>query len=165
MALYQKRTRHRREPTATPPVKFEDIQLPELRFNDNFLNKIKKRLRAEQIQTSKEERLIHAYGKSFRDLWRIRHGIVEAAPDCVVYPDIEEDVVSVIRMAAECDVIVIPFGGGSNIAGCLEAKGADGRMVVSLDMKRMNRILEVDLESCTARMQAGVMGPDMEKQL
>ncbi len=58
-----------------------------------------------------------------------------------------------------------PSGGGSNIAGCLEARDSNNRMVVSLDMKRMNEVLEVDYESCTARIQPGVMGPDMEKQL
>ncbi|MFQ5606232.1 MAG: FAD-binding oxidoreductase, partial [bacterium] len=152
------------EPDFTPPVKFEEIELPEQRVNNKFLNTIKSTLKEDQVKTDKMERLIHAYGKSFRDLWRIRRGIVETAPDCIVYPDSEEDVCSVIRAASESDVIVIPFGGGSNIAGCLEARG-NGRTVVSLDMKRMNKILSVDQKSCTARMQGGIMGPDMENKL
>lgn len=149
----------------TPPVKFEDIEMPEQRLNNKFLTTIKPLLNEEQVKTDKIERLIHAYGKSFRDLWRIRRGIIEAAADCVIYPQSEDDVCSIIKAASECDVIIIPFGGGSNIAGCLEARGRNGRMVVSLDMKRMNQVIEVDHESCTARIQAGVMGPDMENQL
>ena len=69
-----------------------------------------------------------------------------------------------MRAAAQHDVVVIPFGGGSNIAGCLE-RSETRRMVVSLDMRRMRRVLAVDLESCTARIEAGVFGPDLEEQL
>ena len=66
--------------------------------------------------------------------------------------------------AAHHDVVVIPFGGGSNIAGCLE-RSETRRMVVSLDMRRMRRVLAVDTESFTARIEAGVFGPDLEEQL
>jgi alkyldihydroxyacetonephosphate synthase len=60
--------------------------------------------------------------------------------------------------------VIIPFGGGSNIAGCLE-RSESRRMVVSLDMRRMRRVLEVDTESFTARIEAGAFGPDLEEQL
>ena len=59
---------------------------------------------------------------------------------------------------------MIPFGGGSNIAGCVERSDTH-RMAVSLDMRRMRRVLAVDAESFTARAEAGVFGPDLEEQL
>lgn len=153
------------EPILTPPVDFEQIEIPTQKTNATFLNAMKAVLGEGQIRTDKKERLLHAYGKSFRDLWRIRRGIVEAAPDCIIYPESETDVSDIIKAAVEHDVILIPFGGGSNIAGCLESKQSDARMVVSMDLTRMNRVLEVDQASCTARIQAGVFGPDMERQL
>jgi hypothetical protein len=110
------------------------------------------------------ERVVHAYGKGFRDLFRMRRGMAEGAPDLVVYPENEHDVLMTIRAAAQHDVVVIPFGGGSNIAGCLE-RMETRRMVVSLDMRRMRRVLAVDTESCTARIEAGAFGPDLEEQL
>ncbi len=77
-------------------------------------------MRADQICDSRRERVIHAYGKGFRDLFRMRRGMAEGAPDLVLYPENEHDVLMTLRAAARHDVVVIPFGGGSNIAGCLE---------------------------------------------
>ena len=117
-----------------------------------------------QVFDSRYERVIHAYGKGFRDLFRLRRGSAEGAPDLVVYPENENDVLLTLRAAAHHDVMVIPFGGGSNISGCLE-RMETRRMAVSLDMRRMRRVLAIDAESFTARVEAGVFGPDLEEQL
>jgi alkyldihydroxyacetonephosphate synthase len=147
-----------------PHVPLEAMQLPEARVNVRFLTELKSSLHPGQIFDSRYERVVHAYGKGFRDLYRMQEGLAEGAPDLVIYPESENDVVAVLRAAAKHDVTVIPFGGGSNIAGCLERMDA-GRMAVSLDMRRMRSVVEVDTESCTARVEAGVFGPDLEEQL
>ena len=147
------------------PVAFEDVTLPEQKNNEAFLAAIRAGLGDGQIVDDKKSRLIHAAGKSFRDLWLMRHGQVQFAPDCVVYPDTEEDVALVVRAAHEHGVVLVPFGGGSNIAGCLVPSDRGGRMVVSLDMCRMHRVLEVDRYSLTARIQPGVYGQHLEDQL
>jgi alkyldihydroxyacetonephosphate synthase len=152
------------EHTNTPPVPFEAAQLREAIRHDGFLAELRLWLREDQICDSRYERLVHAYGKGLRDLFRMRRGLAEGAPDLVLYPENEHDVVTTIRAAAQHDVSIIPFGGGSNIAGCLERTDAR-RMVVSLDMRRMRRVLAVDTESCTARIEAGAFGPDLEEQL
>ncbi len=149
----------------TPPVKFEDIELPQQNLNDGFINTIKPSIDTERFKLDKMERLVHSYGKSFRDLLRIRNGIVKASPDCVIYPLSEDEISKIINASNDYDVVIIPFGSGSNIAGCLEANNGNGRMVVSLDMKLMDKVISVDKESNTARIQAGSMGPLMEKQL
>ena len=149
----------------TRPVAFEDIDLPEQTTNEAFLGAIRGALDEGQVADDKRTRLIHAAGKSFRDLWLLRHGIVKYAPDCVVFPESEEDVAAIVRAADEHGAVLIPFGGGSNIAGCLEPRDRDGRMVVSLDMCRMHRVLEVDQHSLTARIQPGVYGQHLEDQL
>ena len=147
------------------PVAFEDITLPEQKNNEAFLAAIQAGLGDGQIVDDKKSRLVHAAGKSFRDLWLMRHGQVQFAPDCVVYPDTEENVALVVRAAHEHGVVLVPFGGGSNIAGCLVPSDRGGRMVVSLDMCRMHRVLEVDRYSLTARIQPGVYGQHLEDQL
>ena len=147
------------------PVAFEDVTLPEQKNNEAFLAAIGAGLGEGQVVDDKKSRLVHAAGKSFRDLWLIRHGQVQFAPDCVVYPDTEEDVALVVRAAHEHGVVLVPFGGGSNIAGCLVPSDRGGRMVVSLDMCRMHRVLEVDRYSLTARIQPGVYGQHLEDQL
>ena len=147
------------------PVAFEDVTLPEQKNNEAFLAAIRAGLGDGQIVDDKKSRLVHAAGKSFRDLWLMRHGQVQFAPDCVVYPDTEEDVALVVRAAHEHGVVLVPFGGGSNIAGCLVPSDRGGRMVISLDMCRMHRVLEVDRYSLTARIQPGVYGQHLEDQL
>jgi alkyldihydroxyacetonephosphate synthase len=152
------------EEVETPPVPLEAVRLPEPTRHDGFSNELRVWMRGDQICDSRSERVIHAYGKGFRDLFRMRRGMAEGAPDLVLYPESEDDVLMTLRAAARHDVVVIPFGGGSNIAGCLE-RSEGRRMVASLDMRRMRRVLAVDVESCTARIEAGVFGPDLEEQL
>jgi alkyldihydroxyacetonephosphate synthase len=152
------------EKADAPPVPLEAVRLHEAIRHEGFLTTLRLSMRADQICDSRRERVLHAYGKGFRDLFRMRRGSAEGAPDLVLYPESEDDVLMTLRAAARHDVVVIPFGGGSNIAGCLE-RSESRRMAVSLDMRRMRRVLEVDVESCTARIEAGAFGPDLEEQL
>ena len=147
-----------------PQWQIETVGLPEACSHARFLAQLRSFLEPTQISDDPRERVIHAYGKGFRDLFRLRRGQATSAPDLVVYPESESDVLSLLRAAAEHDVVVIPFGGGSNISGCLECLDAT-RMAVSLDMRRMRRVLAVDAYSCTARIEAGIFGPDLEQQL
>ena len=144
--------------------KLETVELPEPFLDERFLVKLASFLKPTQISDQRKERVIHAYGKGFRDLFRLRRGLAMGAPDLVVYPESERDVCLTLRTAAERDVVVIPFGGGSNISGCLERMEAR-RMSVSLDMRRLRRLLAVDVPSCTARIESGIFGPDLEEQL
>ena len=153
-----------REAIPAPPAPLEAVQLPNAIVNPRFLAELQSALRPDQVCDSRAERVVHAYGKGFRDLFRLRRGSAEGAPDLVVYPENENDVLATLRAAAEHDVVVIPFGGGSNISGCLERMETH-RMAASLDMRRMRRVLAVDADSCTARVEAGVFGPDLEEQL
>jgi alkyldihydroxyacetonephosphate synthase len=142
----------------------ESIVLPEACVDELFLAKLRTFLTPCQITDDAKERVIHSYGKGFRDLFRLRRGSAASAPDLIVYPESERDVCLTLRAAAERDIVLIPFGGGSNIAGCLERMDAR-RMCVSLDMRRMRRVLGVDRRSFTAQIEAGVFGPDLEEQL
>jgi alkyldihydroxyacetonephosphate synthase len=142
----------------------ESIELPEARADEPFLAKLRSCLAPCQIRDDAKERVIHSYGKGFRDLFRLRRGVAAGAPDLIVYPESERDVCLTLRAAAERNIVLIPFGGGSNIAGCLERMDAR-RMCVSLDMRRMRRVLAVDRRAFTAQIEAGVFGPDLEEQL
>ena len=120
---------------------------------------------ADQVHTDDLDRVVHTYGKSLRDLVRARAGIFGRVPDLVVYPADEEQVAAVLAAALVADAVVIPFGGGSNIVGSLEAPVDEPRPVVSVDLGRLDRVVEVDAEARLARIQAGVLGPEMERQL
>jgi alkyldihydroxyacetonephosphate synthase len=120
---------------------------------------------APAVHNEAADRLVHARGKSLRDLVRTRRGELGRIPDVVVRPADEGEVAVVLRAALDADAVVIPFGGGTSISGSLEAPAGESRPVVSVDLARLDRVLDIDPVSRLARVQAGVLGPDLESQL
>jgi alkyldihydroxyacetonephosphate synthase len=114
----------------------------------------------------RRERAAHTYGKSFRDIVRGFRGEMPNPPDLVARPKSEAEVVAVLDWCAERGAACIPYGGGSSVAGGVEADvGDDYAGVVSLDLTNLDRVLEVDLTSRAARIQGGALGPVLEEQL
>jgi alkyldihydroxyacetonephosphate synthase len=112
------------------------------------------------------ERASHTYGKAYRDIVRALRRDFAAAPDCVLYPRDERDVVNALDWCAGAGIAAIPYGGGSSVVGGVEARvGAAYAGAVSLDLSRLDRVLEIDAASRAARIQGGVMGPALEDQL
>ncbi len=112
------------------------------------------------------ERLTHAMGKAYRDVVRGFRGRFERTPDIVAFPRDEEDVRRVLEMCEERRLAVIPYGGGTSVVGGVEPRVGRGyRGTVSLDLSRLDRVLEVDATSMAARIQAGTLGPALEEQL
>ena len=153
--------------TAKPvsPPSFDDITVPKSVASAALLKTLGAIVGADDVRTDAMERVVHVYGKSFRDLARIRANAVKRYPDVVVYPDDEAEVQQVVDAAVAADAVLIPFGGGSNIAGSLEPREGEKRAIISLDLGRLNKVLDIDEAAGTARIQAGALGPDLEAQL
>jgi len=107
----------------------------------------------------------HTYGKSFQDLVRSLERRWERPPDVVVRPPHESGVTAVLDWASEAGAVVIPYGGGSSVVGGVEAPADDDRPVISCDLGRLDRVVDIDRVSRSARIQAGVFGPSLEAQL
>ncbi len=120
---------------------------------------------ADRVQDDDLDRVVHTYGKSLRDLVRVRAGDLPRVPDLVVYPPDEAAAQRAVDAAVASDAVLIPFGGGSNIAGSLEPDPAERRPVVSIDVGLLDRVLSIDEEAGTAVIQAGALGPVLEEQL
>ena len=148
----------------TLPVSLDEISLRPSRLDDPMLSSLRRLLGDGAVRIDKQARVEHAYGKSYRDLVRIRAGRVPNPPDTVVYPADQGQVVSLLAWAADRDVVVVPFGGGSTVLGGVEPVPGE-RPVVTLDLARLDRVLSVDATSRTARIQAGATGPEIEAQL
>ncbi|HEY1356659.1 MAG TPA: FAD-binding oxidoreductase, partial [Solirubrobacterales bacterium] len=119
---------------------------------------------ADRIFISTEDRLRHATGCGYRDLARLRRGSLDAAPDAVLLPADAEAVARAIEVCASEDVAVVPFGGGTSVVGGIEpVRGAHPRLV-SLDLAELREI-DVDRRSLTARLGAGLRGPEAEAGL
>ena len=140
------------------PVRLEDLELPPPRVSPS--TKL-----AEVFSDGVRDRAGHAYGKSYRDVVRAFRGQIDNPPDLVAFPRHEDDVAAVLDWASGADVAVVPYGGGSSVVGGVECPLGDRQGVVSLDLGRLDSVLELDRTSRAARIQAGILGPALEDQL
>lgn len=148
------------------PVGIEEICLPLPGLPAEVLSRIVSMVGEGHVSTDRSVRIRHAMGKSYRDLVRVRKGCVASPPDAVLWPGTDKEVEAVLAWAQDHEIAVVPFGGGSSVVGGVESqKGPAHRGIVSLDMARMGRVLGIDTLSRTARMQAGITGPALEKAL
>lgn len=152
------------QPPKSPPP-FESLDVPASQLTDEFRSVLQNIIGAKFVQDDDMTRVVHAFGKGVRDLVRVRRGELGRIPDAVLYPGTEEEVAGIVDAAVAADAVLIPFGGGSNIVAALEAEPHETRQVISVNMGRLNKVLEIDEISGIARIQAGVFGPHMEEQL
>jgi alkyldihydroxyacetonephosphate synthase len=148
-----------------PAPTLESLDVRPSQVGKGLLEALVEAVGAEHVRDDRLERVVHAYGKSLRDLLRLRAGDVGRLPDVVVYPGSEGEVSLVLAATEAADAVVVPFGGGTNISGSLEPPRSESRPVVSVDLGRLDRLLDVDAEAQLARVQAGVRGPSLEAQL
>jgi alkyldihydroxyacetonephosphate synthase len=120
---------------------------------------------AQLASTDVVDRLAHGRGKAYRDVVRNLQGAVGRLPDAVVRPASEQDIVDVLDWASSADVAVIPYGGGSSVVGGVEPRFSEHAGVVSLDLERLDRVVEVDPVSRAGLIEAGAYGPHLEAQL
>ncbi|MCX5739254.1 MAG: FAD-binding oxidoreductase [Proteobacteria bacterium] len=148
------------------PVELDAIRLPPSKLTPEVLAQLRAACGEDGVRTSAFERVTHAVGRSLPDLLRLRRGEIGAAPEAVVYPAEEGAVAAVLRVAADANLAVIPFGGGSSVVGGVEPRTAAGQAgALSLDTTRLDRLLRLDAESHTATFQAGIDGPALEAAL
>jgi alkyldihydroxyacetonephosphate synthase len=150
---------------ATGPPAFADLSVPAPLLPGALEKRLRAIVGAPHVSTDELDRVVHARGKSLRDLVRTRAGELGRLPDVVVRPGGEDELAAVLGAALEADAVVIAFGAGSNISGSLEAPADEQRTVISVDMGRLDRVLAIDAGSRLAEVQAGVTGPRLEEQL
>jgi alkyldihydroxyacetonephosphate synthase len=133
---------------------------------ENMLNRIpSSRIPQHQlISTDPKLRLDHAHGQSLPDWIGLRYGILECFPDGVAMPADVEEVRELLRFAADHDLVVIPFGGGTSVVGHLDIPSGE-KMVLSLSLEHLDRLIRIDSDNMLATFEAGVRGPQLEMQL
>jgi hypothetical protein len=117
--------------------------------------------------TALYDRAAHTYGKSFPDYARGLVGDYHSAPDVVAYPRTEDEVAAVLDWAGGALACVTPFGGGSSVVGGVEPRcdATRHKAAVTIDLRELGRVIEVDKTSRAARIGAGAFGPALEAQL
>lgn len=111
-------------------------------------------------------RLLHARGRSYPDLLRLRRGELPDVPDLVLEPRTRDEVQAMLELADRERVAVVPFGAGSSVVGGVNAlRRPHHRGLVALSTRRLDRVLDVDPMSLLAHVEAGIDGPSLERAL
>ncbi|MDZ7801211.1 MAG: FAD-binding oxidoreductase [Trueperaceae bacterium] len=151
---------HLQEPVPPPA-------LPAPVRHEAFLADLRDALPEDRLDDGEEARLVHSHGQlSVEEIYRLLGGnIPERIVDLVVHPRDEDEVQTLVRLAHEHGVVLIPYGGGTNVSGALTCPPHETRMIVSVDMRRMDRILEIDRANGWAVVEAGITGKELETRL
>jgi D-lactate dehydrogenase (cytochrome) len=97
---------------------------------------------------------------------REQHGHDEAwhetmAPDAVAFPESTEEVAEIVRICAEHATPVIPYGTGTSLEAHIQAV----RGGVSIDVSRMDKIVQVNVEDLDCTVQPGVRRKQLNEYL
>jgi alkyldihydroxyacetonephosphate synthase len=139
----------------SPDATMENVirTIPDTRLRDN-----------PWITTDPEIRLRHARGQSLPDWIALRSGQIKKFPDGVAYPTSEDDVRDILIFASNSDVHLIPYGGGTSVVGHINPIQGD-KPILTVNLSRMNQLLNLDSTSQLATFSAGIPGPDIESTL
>ena len=146
-------------PSCYPPL----IEPP--RTQQAFIDAIREILGEDQVSDDAELRLRRGHGQTQEEMYRIKYARLGRIPDLIVYPESDDEVTALVNAAGDHDVSLIPYGGGTNVSNALCCPENEDRMIVSVDMSRMNRILWIDPENHMACIQAGAVGRTIVEQL
>jgi alkyldihydroxyacetonephosphate synthase len=120
---------------------------------------------AEHVRDDRLARVAHSAGRSYPDLVRLRSGRGLVAPDAVVLPASPGEVAQILEACAHAGVAVIPFGGGTSVVGGVEPLRGPFEAAVTVDLARLDGLLELDERSQLATFAAGTRGPEVERLL
>src|SRR5215471_15378444 len=118
---------------------------------DNAVAQLK-RLLGDRASDAASVREHHSHGESYH---------TPAAPDVVCFPKTRDEVVSIVRVSATCEVPIVAFGAGTSMEGHVQALGGG----ITIDMREMNAIRRVSAEDLSATVEAGVTRLQLERAL
>jgi alkyldihydroxyacetonephosphate synthase len=120
-----------------------------------------------EVSTTTVERIRHGSGHCQEDIFLIRSGASMRVPDAVVWPESDDELAVIVKLAKEQQWCLIPFGGGTNVSKATRCPSVEvePRPIISLDMRKMNKVLYVDEENGLAHVQAGITGLQLEQEM
>ena len=113
------------------------------------------------VSVKESDRIVYA-----KDYWPITlrwmlDGKIPALPDCIIWPENTQQIVEIVKIACKEKIPIIPYGGGSGVVGsAIPVKGG-----IVIDMKKMDKVLEIDDLGLMARVQTGINGMNLERWL
>ncbi|WXG44844.1 MAG: FAD-binding oxidoreductase [Promethearchaeati archaeon SRVP18_Atabeyarchaeia-1] len=94
-------------------------------------------------------------------LMEVKRGVTQPYPDFIVWPESIDQIVKIVKLANDKKIPVIPYGGGAGVTGgTVPIHGG-----ITIDLKKLDKILEIDEKSATVTVQPGIIGQDLENEL
>ncbi|MDI3291408.1 FAD-binding oxidoreductase [Polyangium sp. 15x6] len=149
---------NRNEPHYPPPV-------PEAREAGALVAALRGFLESDQISNDPLVRLRRGHGHTGAEIWAIRYERLPRVPDLVVFPTSHDQVVKITEAAKEHGACLVPFGGGTNVTDALRLSVDEARVVIAVDMRRMNKVLWIDPVNRMACIEAGATGRHIVAEL
>lgn len=138
------------------------VTLTEPRLSESAVQDLERIVGAKNVSQDREQRMARARGKSSLDLLEWRSGDVVSAPDAVLVPGTEGEVLAILEYCSEHEIAVVPFGGGTSVVGGVNPVSGEFDAVISVDLRRFDAIEDVDPVSGLATLGAGLSGPHAE---
>jgi len=151
-------TKHPREESIkTPPPAY---------INKPFLSEIQKLFSEHKYSFDDRVRLTHSHGQTTaNEVFKVLYYELQRVTDMVFFAEEEKDIEVLINLAKKHDVCIVPYGGGTNVSCALQLPIDERRMIISLDMRRLNAIEWIDKNNFRACVQSGIVGIDLERKL
>ena len=144
----------------------ENKPVSSLNINQVFVDNIKNEFEDDRYSFEDEDRLIHSHGQTTsEEVYKILYNQIKRCVDMVFYVENDEEVQRLIELAVEFDVCLVPFGGGTSVTSALKIPSSEQRMIVSVDLRRMNQVEWINEEDRQVCVQAGITGSDLEDLL
>ncbi|MEK6706217.1 MAG: FAD-binding oxidoreductase [Bdellovibrionota bacterium] len=151
------------KPKFSAPI--ESVKCPKSSLPPEMLSRLAKIVGEDSCNVTDQARVRNAAGKSYRDLLNMRSLKLGAAPDVLICPANEEQIKNILNFCGENEIAVVPFGGGSSVVGGVEPERGSFRYLAALNTARLDRVLDIDKKSMTAKVEAGIYGPQLESAL
>lgn len=144
----------------------ENKPVSSLNINQVFVDNIKSEFEDDRYSFEDEDRLIHSHGQTTsEEVYKILYNQIKRCVDMVFYVENNEEVQRLIELAVAFDVCLVPFGGGTSVTSALKIPSSEQRMIVSVDLRRMNQVEWINEEDRQVCVQAGITGSDLEDLL
>jgi len=148
-----------------PELQLEELTVPVSRLRQTDLQMLQRITGTEGTRTDRQERVLHSCGQSYYDVIRLKTNALREFVDAVVYPQNEQQIVKILQLAAKKKWAIIPFGGGTSVVGGVEALRQKQKASIALDLMRLNRVIDLSTTDQLVRTQAGIYGPELEKEI
>lgn len=140
-------------------------RIPPSRANPNLIDSLKTTLSNERVILTDEHRERRAHGHALREILSVHEHGFERIPDVVVEPENAEEITCLVQIARSFQACLVPYGGGTNVSLALQCPSQENRPIISIDMRRMRKILWIDQSNHTAHIEAGAVGRHIQTQL